>query len=370
MPLSPSGHNKRAGLREQDRLGKYLQMRDLIQGNIVASGVQGGIGENEVSEAAEGAVRAETGQSHRSRRSWTMDEFDAQTFPPADHLIRPWLPMKGLAMIAGWRGVGKTFAAAGVAMTVASGVPFLGWEVPEPRRVLYVDGEMDPAEMRDKRLKRMRAALSPEARGRLRQNLYFLSHHVFPDTGIPDLSDPEKAGRRLIEEEAEAIGAQLIILDNLSCLCTSGIENDAESWQSMQDWLLKLRRAGYTVLLLHHGGKPDRSGRSRQRGTSKREDVLNTSIMLQPGEDKSTFEWEFTKNRGFHPEDTFMVSIGDDGWVRRAETADRDAQILALAAQGLTQRDIAGRVGCSPGLVNKVLQKQRAADAATATTVH
>ena len=70
----------------------------------------------------------------------------------------------------------------------------LGWEVPEPQRVLYVDGEMDPAEMRDKRLKRMRKSMPPEAQERLRENLFFLSHHAFPETGIPDLSDADKPG--------------------------------------------------------------------------------------------------------------------------------------------------------------------------------
>jgi putative DNA primase/helicase len=192
--------------------------------------------------------------------------------------------------------------------------------------------------------------------------LCFLSHHVFPDTGIPDLSDPTKDGRKLVEAEAKDQGARLIILDNLSCLCTSGIENDAESWQSMQTWLLKLRRNGYTVLFLHHGGKPDDKGRSKQRGTSKREDVLNTSVMLQrlSGMKADTFEWEFTKNRGFQPGEPFWATIGDDGWLRRtdmeAAVIDRDAQIMRLKFEGLTQRDIAKRVGCSVGTVNRILQ--------------
>jgi putative DNA primase/helicase len=268
-------------------------------------------------------------------------------------------------MIAGWRGVGKTFSAAGIALAVASGSPFLDWEVPEPQKVLYVDGEMDPEEMRDQRLKKMREAMPAQARELVRQNLFFLSHHTFPDTGIPDLSDPTKGGRKLIEDEAKHRGAKLIILDNLSCLCTSGIENDAESWQNMQIWLLKLRRNGYTVLFLHHGGKPDDKGRSKQRGTSKREDVLNTSVMLQraPAMGVDTFEWEFTKNRGFRPDEPFLVTIGDDGWVSRtdrtAANEERDARILRLSAQSLSQREIAGRMNCSLGLVNKVLQKQR-----------
>ena len=131
----------------------------------------------------------------------------------------------------------------------------------------------------------------------------------------------------------------------------------------MQTWLSKLRRAGYTVLFLHHGSKPDDRGRSKQRRTSKREDVLNTSVMLQrlPGMTSDTFEWEFTKSRGFRPNDPFWVTIGIDGWVSKAgmavANADRDAEIVALNALGYTQREIASRCGCSVGLVNKVLQR-------------
>jgi hypothetical protein len=310
----------------------------------------------------QGDVEAEGAETFNAME-WTMDDFDAIEFPPARHLIRPWLPQNGLAMVAGWRGTGKTFTAAGIALAVAAGVPFLGWEVPEPQRVLYVDGEMDPKEMRDDRLRQMRRALAPGCRARVRENLFFLSHHVFPETGIPDLSDPESAGRGIIEQAAKRRKVKLIILDNLSCLCKSGIENDAESWASMQDWLLKLRRSGYTVLFMHHGGKPDNRGRSTQRGTSKREDVLNVSIMLQrlAGMPRDTFEWEFTKNRGFLPEEPFPVNIGPAGWVERsdtgAQTTSRDTQIRGLSAQGCTQRDIARKLGCSPGLVNKVLQK-------------
>jgi len=276
-------------------------------------------------DAAEPQPEEAGGVEHNmDEMEWTMDDFDAIEFPPARHLIRPWLPQNGLAMIAGWRGTGKTFTAAGIALSVAAGVPFLRWEVPEPQRVLYVDGEMDPKEMRDDRLRQMRGALRAEAQARVRANLFFLSHHVFPETGIPDLSDPASAGRDIIERAAQRRGVKLIILDNLSCLCKSGIENDAESWASMQDWLLKLRRAGYTVLFMHHGGKPDSRGRSAQRGTSKREDVLNVSIMLQrlTGMRRDTFEWEFTKNRGFLPEEPFPVTIGTAGWVERADTTE------------------------------------------------
>lgn len=43
----------------------------------------------------------------------------------------------------------------------------------------------------------------------------------------------------------------------------------------MQNWLLRLRRRGVAVLLVHHA---DVNG--RQRGTSRREDALDTVIAL------------------------------------------------------------------------------------------
>ena len=70
-------------------------------------------------------------------------------------------------------------------------------------------------------------------------------------------------------------GVDLLILDNLSPLCTNGSESASDAWVPMQNWLLKLRRQGITVLLVHHAGT-----NGRQRGTSRREDALDTVIAL------------------------------------------------------------------------------------------
>jgi hypothetical protein len=80
--------------------------------------------------------------------------------------------------------------------------------------------------------------------------------------------------------EAHLGNVDLLILDNISTLVNSGRENDAESWNEMQAWLLRLRRMGKTGLLIHHSG---RGGNAR--GTSKREDVLDTVIQLKHPKD-------------------------------------------------------------------------------------
>jgi hypothetical protein len=56
-------------------------------------------------------------------------------------------------------------------------------------------------------------------------------------------------------------GVDLLVLDNLSTLCTTGSESASDAWVPMRNWLLKLRRQGVAVLLIHHAGT-----NGRQRG--------------------------------------------------------------------------------------------------------
>jgi putative DNA primase/helicase len=90
--------------------------------------------------------------------------------------------------------------------------------------------------------------------------------------GLPDISDPD--AQRFYEPLIA--DADLVVVDNLSTLCRSLKENEADSWAPVQAWCLALRRQGKSVLLIHHGGK---SG--AQRGTSRKEDVLDTVIALK-----------------------------------------------------------------------------------------
>src|SRR5262249_29732034 len=93
--------------------------------------------------------------------------------------------------------------------------------------------------------------------------------------------------------------AYLIIVDNLSTLCRGLRENEADSWGPVQEWALRLRAAGKSVLFIHHAGKG-----GAQRGTSRKEDVLDTVISLRRPLDYDAsqgarFEVHFTKSRGF-----------------------------------------------------------------------
>ena len=90
-------------------------------------------------------------------------------------------------------------------------------------------------------------------------------------------------------------GHDVTILDNLSTLRFSGRENEADSWSTVQRWLLNMRGQGKTVIILHHAGKDGTS-----RGTSRRHDALDTGIKLErpssyKQEEGAKFEVHFEK---------------------------------------------------------------------------
>ena len=111
---------------------------------------------------------------------------------------------------------------------------------------------------------------------------------------LPPLDTDE--GQRLLLGQID--DARLLVIDNVSTLMGSGSENDAEAWAPSQRLLLDLRRRGVAVLMVHHSGKA-----GTQRGTSRREDVLDTVVKLaRPkdyvSEEGARFEVSFEKARG------------------------------------------------------------------------
>ena len=79
-----------------------------------------------------------------------INAFLKMDIPPRTCLLDPWLPSSGLALVYAYRGVGKTFFALNVAYAVSTGQPFIGWQCPTPKRVLYIDGEMPAADMQSR----------------------------------------------------------------------------------------------------------------------------------------------------------------------------------------------------------------------------
>jgi RecA-family ATPase len=67
---------------------------------------------------------------------------------PERKRLLPWLPEGGLSMVYSPRGLGKTFFGLSLAHALTSGTPFMNWQDVSCVGVLYIDGEMALAQLR------------------------------------------------------------------------------------------------------------------------------------------------------------------------------------------------------------------------------
>src|SRR5260221_8591767 len=80
----------------------------------------------------------------------TAAQLLAADLPPRTDVLAPLLASDSAALVYGPSGIGKSFFALAVAWAVAAGGSFLGWRAPRPQRVLYVDGELGAASLRER----------------------------------------------------------------------------------------------------------------------------------------------------------------------------------------------------------------------------
>ena len=279
-------------------------------------------------------------------------------FQPQEPIVSPILHKQSLGMVHSIRGVGKTYLALGLGYALASGTPFLRWQVPKPRPVLFLDGEM-PGVVMQERLGHLLQAVQAEPPD---PNYFRI---VTPDLQDgPSLNLAIRAAQAAIEDYLD--GVALLIIDNLSTLYRHGEENAAESWEPIQEFILRLRRNGMAVLLIHHSGKA-----GTQRGTSRREDILDTVLKLNRPTDYHPsegcrFEVHFEKARGFYGPDCspFEARLESDGkallWSYRDLEDTLVERVARLASEDLSQREIARELSIPRSTVNRHLKRARA----------
>lgn len=288
----------------------------------------------------------------------SLTDFLGRELPQPEKLLAPWLPSQGLVMIHAYRGIGKTHVGLGVGHAVASAGTFLGWKAPRPAGVLLLDGEMPGPALQE----RLAAIVTAS------ENAIAAPYKLM----TPDLQPKDRPAFNLAEvDDQEALephlsDIELIIVDNLATLARTGKSNDQESWLPIQEWALRQRAAGRSVLFIHHSGK---SG--AQRGTSAKEDVLNTVIGLRRPSDYepsqgARFEIHFEKARGFSGQDADPLEaalvVDPSGLMSWTVKPLEDAlfeRVIELHADKLSQKEIAEEVGRDKSRISRMLKRAR-----------
>lgn len=283
-------------------------------------------------------------------------EFLNLDIPLREKILDPIIQLQSLIMIFARPGIGKTLFALAMGYAIASGGKFLKWHAPKPRRVLYIDGEMPATAMQE----RLRDIVKNSVIKAAPDHFLILT----PDMqigGMPDLST--KSGQDMLEPYIQ--DADVIIVDNLSTLARSGKENEGEGWLPVQEWALRLRSLGKCVIFIHHAGKG-----GQQRGTSRREDVLDLIIELKrpngyKSDEGARVEVHFTKSRHIAGTDAgpFGALFTPYGWsmqdIEEIDITDNEVvqSIIRLKAENLSIREIAEQLNISKSMVGRIAKK-------------
>lgn len=128
------------------------------------------------------------------------------------------------------------------------------------------------------------------------------------------------------------------------------------------------------MVLIHHAGKSkDENGKPRQRGTSMREVVLESSIVLDhpkgyTEEMGCLFELSYTKARGFFGSEATPLEVRliekDDAFSwhdQKLSIKTYDSIVEAYNDGQTSPKEIAGELGISPRAVRKHIQNAKAA---------
>jgi AAA domain-containing protein len=263
--------------------------------------------------------------------------------PERAKVIDEWFREADYGLIFGHRGLGKSWIGLGLAVG-----PFqsnVGWPV------LYVDGEMVLSVIRERIV---------ALHGSCPENLHVLSHELLFHQEQATLNLARVEHQEAILNQCLENGIRVLILDNLSCLMSGIKENEADSWETVKLWFLRLRRHRIAVVLVHHSG---RSGKDL-RGTSKREDDAFWIMRLEePANEKggvrgARFVSRFTKNRN-SPADplsfdwTIEPEVDGTVKIKTVETSSDDV-IVQWVRDGLTTAsEIATEMGVTKGTVSK-----------------
>ncbi len=286
----------------------------------------------------------------------TVGQFKEIKTPPRRYHLEGWLKECSIGMISSPAGFGKTGLVHGILDTVSKGGAFGPWRCDNPAPVGIVDGEMSVEDNRER--------FELEGLNDDREYPFYIYADSYAyQLGLSRARLTDELWQKEIKELCLDLGVKLIAFDNIASLAPGLDENAKVDWDPINQFLIDLRFAGVSSLLVHHDNKT-----GGQRGTSARTDNLDYVIQLkQPAdympEDGARFIVHFTKARvenRFLPlvADTEFQLTQDTGgryvWTFKSVKAARKREVVRLLDEGGKNKDIAAAVGYSAGQVSKI----------------
>lgn len=296
-------------------------------------------------------------------RKITAGQLLDRNFPAREFAIDPWLRTGESALIWAATGVGKTWLTLSLALAMAGAGKVWEWSSPKPRKVLLIDGEMNVQDLQE----RMRKLLDEggvrdfdmEA---LRSNLLLMPRQFQdPRADFYDIASPESQERIL--KQMEEARAEVVIIDNLTT-CADGLadENDATAFRSIMGFLLMMKQAGKTAILVHHANKAGTDA----RGSTALEATFEVKLGLKRPKvsqaDTASFIAEFGKLRTRGADSVCRArvwTLGERGWNVEEDEDTAETRVLdALRTlRFVNQKELGEALNMSQATISRTLRK-------------
>jgi hypothetical protein len=187
------------------------------------------------------------------------------------YLLGPWLRPATINQVYGYSGHGKSFLIDSALQAMASGQEwFGGWELGGKARVLKLDFEIGTGSLANRWLSLADDLGDPEDRFMV----------WTPARDETDMNLRTKEGRARLQSWIEETQPDVVVIDTVRSAFPGLEENKASEWAMVNTLCLKLRNAGYAVVMIHHANKPGELGLGREAGSSNQLTVLETQLRV------------------------------------------------------------------------------------------
>lgn len=262
----------------------------------------------------------------------------------------------------GGSGVGKTMLTLSLAIAMAGGGRVGVWQSTKPRKVLLIDGEMHVQDLKERMEMLMETgAVEGPDRQLLEENLVIVARQdQEPESDFLDITQTKD--QMQILEWCEQEGFEVVIIDNLTTTADSlEDENEATAFRSVQAFMLRLKQAGLTSILVHHARKDGKELRGSTALATTFEVIIGLKRPALPPPGKASFNLVFEKFRARGGPSTAprQWTLEPFGWAVE-DDADDDLTATLEAINSLkfiSQNEIAAYLGVSPGTISKRIAK-------------
>lgn len=219
----------------------------------------------------------------KTRRLITMADADAMLSKSeaTQWLIEPWLKRGTIVQVFGYSGHGKSLFLQHAVTALASGRKYYGpFEIHRPGRVLYLDYENGQSTLATRLLE------LKSVHGDTKDRLQIWTPYVEGQ----DMDLKRRESMVELQGIIELAEPDVIVIDTIRSAYPGMQENSAEDWARINQLALRLRNAGFGVVLVHHSNKPQDGGAlGREAGSTNQLTTLETQIRVtQVFDDKET----------------------------------------------------------------------------------